>query len=75
MSIEPAVTAAEPGAGLAAGAAPLALPTPRTPGRSGTLRLVATITGYGLRSFVRSPVAAFFTWPATLTLFCGLAVL
>jgi hypothetical protein len=39
----------------------VALPVPRSPGRHGTLRLVATLAAYGLRSFVRSPVAAFFT--------------
>jgi len=39
----------------------LVLPRPRPPVRRGAVRLVATLTGYGLRAFVRSPVAAFFT--------------
>jgi ABC-type multidrug transport system permease subunit len=37
------------------------LPRPRPAVRRGAVGLVATLTGYGLRSFLRSPIAAFFT--------------
>lgn len=51
----------------------VALPVPRSPGRPGPVRLVATLTGSGLRSFVRSPVAAFFTvgMPLLFLIFIG----
>lgn len=42
-------------------AEPVRIPVPRPAGRPGGVRVTATLTGYGLRTFARNPVAAFFT--------------